>query len=214
MYSNPRCPRTNIKPCHNPQLFKILHLPFQSSQQRNPSVPAPGELGFAPQQIESAPPLDLGLENLLHQCDVKEAVIQAFNVRGIADRLLFFALDDTVDGLRNTCREALGIDAAANFEHKLEFAQVSKAWSSAKIAAETKQKIDAIRRVSGEPVQMLEGDWANLVRAFKIKYGKQMHPSRLPAQSYLANTTWKAHVVSLQEEEKQSALRPEPARSV
>ena len=72
---------------------------------------------------------------------------------------------------------------------------------------------------------MLEGDWASLIRAFKIKYGKTIHPSRLPAQSCyesheekLANTTWKAeeltHVVSLQEEEKQKALRPERARSV
>ena len=60
---------------------------------------------------------------------------------------------------------------------------------------------------------------------FKAKYGKNIHPSRLPAQSYyesyeekLSNTTWRAepltHVVSLQEEEKQKALRLEPARSI
>ena len=65
----------------------------------------------------------------------------------------------------------------------------------------------------------------SLIRAFKAKYGKNIHPSRLPAQSYyesyeekLSNTTWRAesltHVVSLQEEEKQKALRPDPARSI
>ena len=148
------------------------------------STPSPGELGFTPQQVESARPLDLGLENLLRHCDVKEAVIQAFRVRGITDRLLFVALDDTTESLRSSCKEALGIDTSAIFEHKLEFAKISKAWSSAKIAAETKQKIDANHRAHGEPVQMLEGDWANMIRAFKLKYGKQIHPSRLPAQSY------------------------------
>ena len=136
----------------------------------------------------------------------------------------FLALDDTTESLRSSCKEALGIDTSAIFKHKLELARSSKAWSSAKIAAETKQKIDAIHRAHGEPVQMLEGDWANMIRAFKLKYGKQIHPSRLPAQSYyeayeekLANTTWRAetlaHVTSLQEE-KQKALRPEPSRSV
>ena len=65
----------------------------------------------------------------------------------------------------------------------------------------------------------------SLIRAFNVKYGKNIHPSRLPAQSYyesyeekLSNTSWRAepltHVVSLQEEEKQKALRPEPARGV
>ena len=148
-----------------------------------------------------------------------------FRVRGITDRFLFVALDETTEGLRNTCREALGVDTTLNFEHKLEFAKISKAWSSAKIAAETKEKIDAVHRARGEPVQMLEGDWVSLIRASKVKYGKNIHPSRLPAQSYfesyeekLSNTTWRAepltHVVSLQEEERQKALRPELARSV
>ena len=155
---------------------------------------APGDLGLTPQHIDAAPPIDLGLENLLRQCDVKEPVIQAFRVRGITDRLQFVALDETTEGLRNTCKEALGVDTNLNFEHKLEFAKISKAWSSAKIAAETKEKIDAVHRAHGEPVQMLEGD---LIRAFKVKYGRSIHPSRLP-----------------QEEERQKALRPEPARSV
>ena len=97
---------------------------IQFSQQRNPSIPALGELGLTPQQVESAPPLDFGLDNLLRHSDVKEAVIQAFRVRGITDRLLFVAIDDTTEGLRNTCREALGVDATANFEHKLEFANL------------------------------------------------------------------------------------------
>ena len=72
---------------------------------------------------------------------------------------------------------------------------------------------------------MLDGDWANMIRAFENKYGKRIHPSRLPAQSYcetfeeqLASTTWKAetlaHVVSLAEEEKETSRRPEPARNV
>ena len=133
---------------------------------------APGDLGFTPEQIDAAPPIDLGLENLLRQCDVKEPVIQAFRVRGITDRFLFVALDETTEGLRNTCREALGVDTNLNFEHKLEFAKISKAWSSAKIAAGTKEKIDAVHRAHGEPVQMLEGDWVSLIRAFKVKYGK------------------------------------------
>ena len=157
---------------------------FQFGQQRSSSTLFLGELGFTPQQVVSAPPLNLGLENLLRQCDVKEAVIQAFRVRGITDRLLFVALDDTTESLRSTCKEALGIDTSANFEHKLEFAKIAKAWSSTKIAAETKQKIDAIHRALYEPVQMLEGDWGNMIRAFKLKYGNQIHPSRLPGQSY------------------------------
>ena len=100
-------------------------------------------------------------------------MIQAFRVRGITDRFLFVALDETTEGLHKTCREALGVDTNLNFEHKLEFAKISKAWSSAKIAAETKEKIDAVHRAHGEPVQMLEGDWVSLIRAFKVKYGKK-----------------------------------------
>ena len=178
---------------------------FRADTQRGPCAPTPGDLGFTPQQIGSAPPLGLGLENLLRQGDVKEAVIQAFRVRGNTDRLLFIALDDTTESLRATCKEALGVDTS--------------------VTAETKQKIDAIHRAHGEPVQMLEGDWQNMIRALKLKYGKQIHPSRLPAQSYhegdeekLANTTWKAetlaHVLSIQEEEKQKSLHPEPSRSI
>ena len=68
-------------------------------------------------------------------------MIQAFRVRGITDRFLFVALDETTEGLRSTCREALGVDTNFNFEHKLEFAKISKAWSSAKIASETKEKL-------------------------------------------------------------------------
>ena len=229
-YSLRPLPISQPRPCMplltaQPSPGQSIATSFQSGQQRSSSTPSPGELGFTPQQVESARPLDLGLANLLRHCDVKEAVIQAFRVRGITDRLLFLALDDTTESLRSSCKEALGIDTSAIFEHKLELARISKAWSSAKIAAETKQKIDAIHRAHGEPVQMLEGDWANMIRAFKLKYGKQIHPSRLPAQSYyeayeekLANTTWRAetlaHVTSLQEEEKHKALRPEPSRSV
>ena len=149
----------------NPGVTQSVLQSSQVPQQRNPPTQAPGDLGFTPHQIESCPPLDLGLENLLRQCDVKETVIQAFRVRGFPDRLLFVAIDETVEGLRSTCKEALGVDASLNFEHKLEFAKISKAWNSAKNNAETKQKIDAIHRAHGEPVQMLEGDWANLIRA-------------------------------------------------
>ena len=124
---------------------------------RSSRTTAPGELGFTPEQIDAAPPIDLRLENLLRQCDVKEPVIQAFRVRGITDRFLFVALDETTEGLRNTCREALGVDTNLNFEHKLEFAKISKARSSAKIAAETKEKIDAVHRAHGEPVQNVGG---------------------------------------------------------
>ena len=38
---------------------------------RSLRTPAPGELGFTQEQIDAAPPLDLGLENLLRQCDVR-----------------------------------------------------------------------------------------------------------------------------------------------
>ena len=150
---------------------------FRADTQRDPRAP-PGDLGFTPQQIDSAPPRELGLENLLRECDVKEAAIQAFRARGITDRLLFVALDDTTESLRATCKEAFGV----NFEHKLELSKMSKAWTSAKVTAETKQKIDAIHRGHGAPVQMLEGAWQNMIRAFKLKYGKHIHPSRLPAQ--------------------------------
>ena len=88
----------------------------QSPAQPRTRTPAPGELGITQQQVDSAPPLELGLENLLRQCDVKENVIQAFRVRGITDRLLFINLDDTIESLRDTCKEALGIDVSINFE--------------------------------------------------------------------------------------------------
>ena len=193
---------------------------FRADPLRGPRAPTPGDLGFTPQEIDTAHPLELGLENLLRQCDVKEAVIQAFRVRGITDRLLFVALDDTNESLHATCKEAFGSRHFSQFRAytgvRKDFKGMDFCQSDSRNQTENRQFIEVTEN---------QYKLANMILAFKLKYGKQIHPSRLPAQSYykayeekLANTSWKVetlpHVISLQEEDKQKSLRPEPSRSV
>ena len=117
-----------------------------------------------------------------------------------------------------------GIDNT-NFEHKLEIAKLVKAWRTSSLHAEVKSKADAVQKAHGEPIQMLSEDWASLMRQFKEKFGRNIHASKLPAQSYyeafqeklsegsLAAETL-AQVISASEEENQKKNKPEPSRQL
>ena len=176
-------------------------------------------------QLSNLPTLEPALEALLRSADLHEHLINLYRFRKILDRQLFVALDADEAAIMKTLAKAFQLDSE-EFEDKLELAKISKAWSTAKVQADTKRKVDAVQKAHGEPVQqpvqLLSKDWASLMRQFKKKYGK-MHPSKLPGQSYfeafeekLASGELKAEtlaqVISESEEEEQRKLKPEPSR--
>ena len=153
-----------------------------------------------------------------------EEVVMAFRLNEIVDREMFSELDVDEISFRKTMVN-FGVDESKSFAHKRELTKLLKAWKATKIQVETKQKIDAVQRAHGEPVQTLVADWNSMICSFKDKYGSNIHDSRLPAQSYfdgfeerLSDGSMIAepltHVVSMLEEQKMKAQKPEPARTL
>ena len=102
----------------------------------------------------------------------------------VTDRELLVALDSNEESLRDTCKEAFGVDSSKGFAHKRELGKIIKAWNNAKVHGDTKLKIDAVARSRGEPVSMLCADWEALMTTFKGKSGAHIHDTLLPSQSY------------------------------
>ena len=188
------------------------------------SLNAPGAstqfIQLSPEDIAAAPPMDPSLEALLRSVNLCEQLITAFRVQEITDRELFVALDTSEESLRDTCKEAFGIDPSKGFAHKRELGKVIKAWNNAKVHSETKLKIDAVARSHGEPVSMLSSDWESLMTTFKSKYGANIHDTLLPSQSYfegfeerLASGQLRAEtlaqIVSVREQEEQESKKPD-----
>ena len=152
------------------------------------SLNAPGAspqfIQLSPEDIAAAPPMDPSLEALLRSVNLCEQLITAFRVQEMTDRELFIALDTSEESLRDTCKDAFGIDPSKGFAHKRELGKVIKAWNNAKVHSETKLKIDAVARSHGEPVSMLSSDWESLMTTFKSKYGATIHDTLLTSQSY------------------------------
>ena len=82
---------------------------------------------FTPQELASAPSMDPALEALLRSVNLCEHLISAFRVQEITDRELFLALDTSEEALRDTCKEAFGVDPAKGFAHKRELGKIIKA---------------------------------------------------------------------------------------
>ena len=136
-------------------------------------------------------------------------------------RQLFVALDRTEEGFCDTCKEAIHVDPSLGFKDKRELGRLLTVWNTAKVQRDTKVHIEAVHKAHGEPISVITADWTSLIRTFNI------HPSRLPAQSYyegfeerLTDGTMIAeplsHVISLAEEKEQkgrSVSSGHPARS-
>ena len=178
-------------------------------------------ISFTDEEIANAPKLEPSLEGLLLSANVKPQIIDAFRVQEITSVNLMVALDSTEEGFMKTCKQAFGIDTeAGDFAHKREWAKLNMVWKQARITCDTKDRVDAVKRAHGEPVSFLTADWVSLLREFKQQRGK-IQDSELPAQSYyeafeesLHDGTIQAetlsHVVSIAEEQKQRAGRPNP----
>ena len=96
-------------------------------------------------------------------------------------------------------------------------------WKQGKITCDTKDRVDAVERANGELVSFL-ADWTSLLREFEQQRGK-IQDNELPAQSYFAafeeslhegtiQAETLSHVVSIAEEPKQRAGRPEPPKQL
>ena len=131
-------------------------------------------------------------------------------------------MDTTPEELKDTVREAFGVDTAKyGLPHKVEWANIHNAWSASKVNLEVKTKVDAVARAHGQPIQYLTKDWASMLFQFKTQYGLNTHEAKLPSQSYYESFEERlhngvieaetlAHVVSLEEEREQMASKPEP----
>ena len=175
------------------------------------------------EQKANAKVLEPAFEALLRAVDLSEELIMILRIRNVLDREIFSSIETNEEKFRDTMVSACGIDTS-NFDHKIEVAKLVKAWRSASLQAETKAKVDAIQKAHGEPVQMLSEDWASLMRQFKEKFGRHIHSSKLPAQSYYESFQEKqpegslsaetlAQVISATEEENQKKSKPEPSRA-
>ena len=181
-------------------------------------------LAVSEEQKANAKPLEPAFEALLRTVDLDEELITILRVRNVLDREIFSSLEMNEENFRDTIASACGIDNT-NFEHKLEIAKLVKAWRTSSLQAEGKSKVDAVQKAHGEPIQMLSEDWAILMRQFKEKIGRNIHASKLPAQSYyeafqeklsegsLAAETL-AQVISASEEENQKKNKPESSRQL
>ena len=169
--------------------------------------------------------LEPAFESMLRQAEVCEDVIMALRLQDIHTRQLLAALNSSEEGFRDTCKEAFHIDPSLGFKHKRELGRLLTVWNAARVQRDTKVQIEAVHKAHGEPISMIVADWTSLIRTFKAKYGNNIPPSRLPAQSYfemfeerLTDGTMVAeplsHVLSLAEEKEQKEKRPEQARHV
>ena len=138
---------------------------------------------------------------------------------------MFIALDRTVEGLTETLKEALGVDASKGFAHKRELAQLIAAWEESKIQSETNNRVDAVARANGEPISHLPADWESIMKGFRQKYGARIPEFYLLSRSYFEAFEEKvnegrlrpetlAQVVSLEEEEAQEKVKPEQPKQL
>ena len=106
---------------------------------------------FTSEQIAAAPPLEPAFfENMLRSSFVHENVTSPIRVRKIRNAAIFAAMDFTAEELKETCKEAFGIDASKHGgTHKVEWASVHNAWLAAKVNVEVETKVDAMRRAHG-----------------------------------------------------------------
>ena len=174
-------------------------------------------------QLADAPQLEPAFEHLLRNSSVHESVISTLRVNAITDRDTFVNMFDSEAALKEGASD-LGFDlTSGGLLHKREFARVVTSWKTAKVMSETTLQTDAVARAHGVPVTLLPCDWTSLLTEFKNKFGRHIPDDKLPAQSMfenfserLADGTLKAeplsHVVSLFEEERQDAKRPDPTR--
>ena len=81
-------------------------------------------------------------------------VITGFRVHKIKTAAIFAAMDTTVDELKETVREAFGVDTAKyGLPHKVEWANIHNARLAVKVNQEVKSKVDAVARAHGQPIQ-------------------------------------------------------------
>ena len=176
-----------------------------------------------PEQIAAAPQFEPSSEMTLRAADISEEEKTGFRVHKIKDAAIFAAMDTTAEELKDTVREAFGVDTAKyGLPHKVEWANIRNAWLAVKVNHEVKTRVDAVARAHGQHIQYLTADWASMLVQFKKKqYGLNIHEAKLPAQSYYESFEERlhnevieagtlAHVVSLEEEREQMASKPEP----
>ena len=176
---------------------------------------------FSQEEQAAAPQLEPSLESLLRSHGVHESVIMACRCQDVVTRSVFVALDSSEEGLKDTAREAFGIDVSQGFPHKRKFAKTNfSAWKKGRLQADTKAKVDAVTRAHGEHVTQLPADWESMMTKFKAKFGLDIPEFHLPGQSYLKPLEEKlnegrlkpetlAQAISMEEEEEMERKKPE-----
>ena len=138
-----------------------------------------------PEQIAAAPQLEPSFEMTLRAADISEEVISGFRVHRIKHAATFAAMDTTPEELKDTVREAFGVDTAKYGQpHKVEWANIHNAWLASNVILEVKTRVDAVARAHGQPIQYLNKDLASMLFQFKTQHGLNIHEAKLPSQSY------------------------------
>ena len=143
-----------------------------------------------------------------------EEVITGFRVHKMKTAAMFAAMDTSVEELKETVREASGVDTAKyGLLHTVKWANIHNAWLSVKVNQEVKSKVDAVARAHGQPIQYLTADWASMIFQFKQQHGMSIHDEsclhRVISSRSKSVSKPKAHVVSLEEERVQIGSKPE-----
>ena len=102
--------------------------------------------------------------------DVHEDVITGYRCNRTKSQAVFIALDQTVEGVTETLKEAFGVDASRGFAQKRELAQLIAAWEESKIQSETKNRVGAVAGAHAEPISHLPADWESIMKGFKQKH--------------------------------------------
>ena len=206
-------------------LNSLAFTPIRSACLRSLRSMAIQWVTFSAETLAAAPALEPSLESFLRSHNVHENVFTACRCQDVLTRSAFINLDSTEEGLKQTAKEAFGIDVNVpenSFPHKREMSKLISAWKEGRLQQDTKEKVDAVSRAHGEPVSRLPGDW-EAVEAFQKKYGRDIPEDRLPSQSYFESFEEKlngnrlkpetlSQVVSQEEEEEQEAKKPDHAR--
>ena len=116
--------------------------------------------------LHDAPPLETSFEDLLRSSGIMERVIQNIRAQEITTRPLF-AGDTTKEGFLDTCK-SFGVDAIHGFRTK-ENCQSYSEPGTQRVQHGAKVQADSVARAHCPPVNLLEADWAAVLRGFREK---------------------------------------------
>ena len=134
---------------------------------------APGEtVQFSAAELHSSPPFETSFEDLLRSSGIVERVTQNIRAQEITTRPLFVGLTHRRKVFWTRASPLVSMPSTA-FRTKENIPSYSQAWDTARVQHETKVQVDSAARAHGQPVTLIEADWA-VLRGFRERFGKRI----------------------------------------